>query len=209
MVASMGNLLDSELQSRASNLHANASALQKQERDVVRATENLQRERQKLAREADVATRTVKELGNVQNWAEVLERGFLVLEETVRLANQDSDACSSDGSCTCSECASASEDETDADADADYAQGRMDVDVDLANSLHRQNNPPSGKANGAREDIDMDMENDRDRPPANHDCNTDANMERDAEGDIPKQGDTEQANTTFTRLTTALNPWKR
>lgn len=29
----------------------------------------------------------VKELGNVQNWAEMLERDFLVLQETVRLAN--------------------------------------------------------------------------------------------------------------------------
>jgi len=29
----------------------------------------------------------VKELGNVQNWAEMLERDFLVLSETIRLAN--------------------------------------------------------------------------------------------------------------------------
>lgn len=29
----------------------------------------------------------VKELGNVQNWAEMLERDFLVLGETIRLAN--------------------------------------------------------------------------------------------------------------------------
>ncbi|PTB64392.1 hypothetical protein BBK36DRAFT_1100191, partial [Trichoderma citrinoviride] len=87
VVASIGNMLDSELQSRAALLHANAAALEKQERDVVRATDGLRRETQKLKAEADKAARKVKELGNVQNWAEVLERGFLVLEETVRLAN--------------------------------------------------------------------------------------------------------------------------
>ncbi|KAH0499097.1 hypothetical protein TgHK011_006313 [Trichoderma gracile] len=84
VVASIGNMLDSELQSRAAILHANAAALERQERDVVRATDGLRRETQKLKAEADKAARKVKELGNVQNWAEVLERGFLVLEETVR-----------------------------------------------------------------------------------------------------------------------------
>ncbi|KAM0516018.1 hypothetical protein ACHAPE_005641 [Trichoderma viride] len=104
VVASMGNMLDSELQSRAGILHQNAAALEKQERDVLRATEGLRRETVKLKAEADKAARKVKELGNVQNWAEVLERGFLVLEETVRLANEGDDEDGSEGSCSCSEC---------------------------------------------------------------------------------------------------------
>ncbi|KAL6858409.1 hypothetical protein J3F83DRAFT_717815 [Trichoderma novae-zelandiae] len=87
VVASIGNMLDAELQSRAAVLHANAAALERQERDVARATDGLRRDTQRLRAEADKAARRVKELGNVQNWAEVLERGFLVLEETVRLAN--------------------------------------------------------------------------------------------------------------------------
>ena len=33
----------------------------------------------------------MKELGNVQNWAEMLERDFLVLQETMRLANGGSE----------------------------------------------------------------------------------------------------------------------
>lgn len=130
----MGNLLDSELQTRASILHENAAALDKQERDVLRATEALRREREKLAREADGAARRVKELGNVQNWAEVLERGFLVLEETVRLANRDSGSESGSCSCSCSECGG---------DEGEYGEGMMDVDVDLANSLHRD-----GRVNG-------------------------------------------------------------
>ncbi|KAL7819769.1 hypothetical protein V8C26DRAFT_395148 [Trichoderma gracile] len=107
VVASIGNMLDSELQSRAAILHANAAALERQERDVVRATDGLRRETQKLKAEADKAARKVKELGNVQNWAEVLERGFLVLEETVRLANgggETDDEGGSECSCSCSEC---------------------------------------------------------------------------------------------------------
>ncbi|KAL0783190.1 hypothetical protein CaCOL14_001096 [Colletotrichum acutatum] len=85
VVASIGNMLDGELQTRARMLHANAAALDKQERDVVRATEALRKENDKLAKFSVDAARRVKELGNVQNWAEVLERDFLVLEETLRL----------------------------------------------------------------------------------------------------------------------------
>jgi hypothetical protein len=88
LVASMSNLLDSELQSRAAVLHANAAQLSRQERDVQRATEGLRKENEKLARAARDAGRKIKETGNVQNWAEVLERDFLVLEETVRLARR-------------------------------------------------------------------------------------------------------------------------
>ncbi|KXH46382.1 hypothetical protein CNYM01_09986, partial [Colletotrichum nymphaeae SA-01] len=73
VVASIGNMLDGELQTRARMLHANAAALDKQERDVVRATEALRKENDKLAKFSGDAARRVKELGNVQNWAEVLE----------------------------------------------------------------------------------------------------------------------------------------
>lgn len=153
----MGNLIDSQLQSRAGILHDNAAALDKQERDVVRATEGLRRETEKLAREADAAARRVKELGNVQNWAEVLERGFLVLEETVRLANrQDGGSESGSGSCSCSECGG---DESGGgggdndDDDGEYGEeGMMDVDVDLANSMHRDGNKVSLEAKGPARD---------------------------------------------------------
>ncbi|KAF5134880.1 hypothetical protein E5D57_005517 [Metarhizium anisopliae] len=153
VVASMGNLIDSQLQSRAGILHDNAAALDKQERDVVRATEGLRRETEKLAREADAAARRVKELGNVQNWAEVLERGFLVLEETVRLANrQDGGSESGSGSCSCSECGGDEsggdeEEEEEEEDDGEYGEeGMMDVDVDLANSMHRDGNKVSLEA---------------------------------------------------------------
>ncbi|ORY64339.1 uncharacterized protein BCR38DRAFT_485498 [Pseudomassariella vexata] len=91
LVASMSNLLDSELQGRAALLHSNAAALAKQEKDVAKATEGLRKENDKLAKVARDAGRKIKETGNVQNWAEVLERDFLVLEETLRLVREGSD----------------------------------------------------------------------------------------------------------------------
>lgn len=88
IIASMSNLLDHKLQIRATQLHSNSAALAKQEADVARATEGLRKETAKLERVAKDAGRKVKELGNVQNWAEVLERDLLVIEETIRLANR-------------------------------------------------------------------------------------------------------------------------
>lgn len=109
VVASIGNMLDTQLQSRAAILHENAAALNKQERDVIQATEALRVEREKLAREADTAAKRLKEIGNVQNWAEVVERGFVLVEETLRLANGGGSDGSISGSdtasvCSCSEC---------------------------------------------------------------------------------------------------------
>lgn len=123
VVASLGNMVDTELQSRASILHENAAALDRQEKDVLAATAGLRREREKLAKEAGAAARKLKELGNVQNWAEVLEGKFLVLEETVRLANggreyKEGEEGSESGSgsycsCSCSDCGDNDDDRRD------------------------------------------------------------------------------------------------
>ncbi|KAH7155337.1 hypothetical protein B0J13DRAFT_618794 [Dactylonectria estremocensis] len=128
VVATMENMMDSELQWRASTLHANATQLGRQAADVEKATDGLRREREKLGREADAAAKRLKELGNVQNWAEVLERDFLVLEETVRLANGEGSSC-----CSCSDCGSGSESGSVMSDDDRRGNGdRMDVDADAA-----------------------------------------------------------------------------
>ena len=57
---------------------------------MVKATEGLRKEGDKLKKVADEGMRRVKELGNVQNWAEMLERDFLVLGETLRLVERGS-----------------------------------------------------------------------------------------------------------------------
>lgn len=48
----------------------------------------MRKETDKLKKVADEGAKRVKELGNVQNWAEMLERDFLVLGETMKLVRQ-------------------------------------------------------------------------------------------------------------------------
>lgn len=81
-------MLDRELSGRAAQLHANNAAIEKQERDVSRAVDALKRENDKLAKLASEHTRKVKEIGNVQYWAEMLEREFLIIEETLRMVKE-------------------------------------------------------------------------------------------------------------------------
>ncbi|KAJ6788598.1 hypothetical protein PWT90_05494 [Aphanocladium album] len=162
VVASIGNMLDTELQGRATILHENAAALDKQERDVLAATDGLRREREKLAREADGAARRLKEVGNVQNWAEVLERGFLVLEETVRLANREGDSdgygsWSGSGSaseCSCSDCGRTLDGEPGGEEEhvGDDDAGKMDVDRDVNDGQAQA----QGKGKGKDVDVVMD-----------------------------------------------------
>ena len=83
----IGSHMDSTLKSRAQNLHANNTVLDKQISELQNSTKVLSKETDKLKKIADDATRKLKEVGNVQNWAEVMEREFLILEETVRLAD--------------------------------------------------------------------------------------------------------------------------
>lgn len=118
-------MVDTSLHPRASVLHENARALEGQEKDVVAATEALRKERELLSKEADKAAKGLKEVGHVQNWAEVLERQFLVLEETVRLADggdsgSEGSVCSS---CSCSDCG-----KNDARSDVGVGNDRGDVD---------------------------------------------------------------------------------
>jgi hypothetical protein len=135
-------MLDSHLRDRASVLHSNAAAISKQQVAVQKATDGLRKENDKLAKVADDAARRVKELGNVQNWAEVLERDFLVLEETLRLVRGEGEAGSWSGSQSGSSWSGSSGDSESGDEDVrmegdgkvDKGKGRetdedpMDVD---------------------------------------------------------------------------------
>ncbi|KAG7111838.1 hypothetical protein HYQ45_001885 [Verticillium longisporum] len=151
VVASIGNILDSELQSRATMLHANAAAISRQERDVVRATDGLRRENDKLAKWSGDAARRVKELGNVQNWAEVLERDFLVLEETMRLVREGSSgSCGSwSGSGSRSGSWSGSDDGGDGGARVDGdGDVRMAEDMEPGGARLAPDSPGKGKGKG-------------------------------------------------------------
>jgi hypothetical protein len=91
--ASMNNIgssLDNDLKSRATTLHANSAALDKQQKQLIKETANLKKQTDALVKVANEGMKGLKETGDVQNWAEVLEREFLVLEETMRLVEEGS-----------------------------------------------------------------------------------------------------------------------
>lgn len=139
LVASLGNALDTELQSRAALLHSNQRAIEKQERDVGKALEELRKEDEKLMKVLNDGSRKVKELGDVQNWAERLERDFLVVEETMRLVNEGdssgswSGSGSESGSWSGSESGSEREGEAgDGEGDVRMVDGGLDADGEAA-----------------------------------------------------------------------------
>jgi hypothetical protein len=75
---SIGQTATQELQARAVDLHANTKVIEKQEKVLATGVKGLGKEREKLGRVVGEGMKVIKELGNVQNWAEVLERDFLV-----------------------------------------------------------------------------------------------------------------------------------
>lgn len=82
---SAGSNYDNRMQRRAADLHANAGAISKQETQVKKNTAALAKESAKWQKELDKTTKGLKEFGDLQNFAEMMERDFLVLEETLRL----------------------------------------------------------------------------------------------------------------------------
>jgi hypothetical protein len=85
---SVGTNLDADLRSRAANLHENAAALDKQEADLKKSTQGLAKQNDQWQKLADQGRDGLKEVGDVQNWAELIERDLLILEETVKLAEE-------------------------------------------------------------------------------------------------------------------------
>ncbi|KAK0356047.1 hypothetical protein LTR91_007527 [Friedmanniomyces endolithicus] len=80
-----GSAYDAKYQRRATDLHANARAISKQEDQLKKNAAALAKESDKWQKELDKATKGLNEFGDLQNWAEMMERDFLVLEETLRL----------------------------------------------------------------------------------------------------------------------------
>ncbi|RHZ51035.1 uncharacterized protein CDV56_107125 [Aspergillus thermomutatus] len=81
---SAGANYDAELRDRARTLHENGAALDKQEAELRRTTAELGRQNEQWAKVADTAREGLKEIGDVQNWAELIERDLLVVEEMLR-----------------------------------------------------------------------------------------------------------------------------
>lgn len=84
-LASAGASLDNEMRTRAADLHANSTAISKQEAQLSKQTTALSKESAQLEKLLASGTKKLNEVGDIQNWAEMLERDLLVLEETVRI----------------------------------------------------------------------------------------------------------------------------
>src|SRR5580704_12964495 len=91
-LSSVGGSIDSEITSRAADIHSNAAALEKQEKELAKQTAALAKQTTQLQKMADSSTKKLNDLGDVQNWAEVIERDLLVLEETMRLVEGKPDS---------------------------------------------------------------------------------------------------------------------
>ncbi|KAF9738051.1 hypothetical protein PMIN06_002927 [Paraphaeosphaeria minitans] len=86
-LAAVGSSVDNEMRTRAADLHKNSEAIAKQEKDLAKATNTLSKESAQWQKLADTSTKKLNEIGDIQNWAEMLERDLLVLEETLRLVD--------------------------------------------------------------------------------------------------------------------------
>ncbi|KAI4214026.1 MAG: hypothetical protein LQ351_003430 [Letrouitia transgressa] len=81
-----------DLQTRASDLHSNSLALSRQEHDVGGATKDLANEGDRWQKVLENGAKGVKETGDVQNWAEMLERDLCVLEEVADIVEENKGA---------------------------------------------------------------------------------------------------------------------
>lgn len=85
----VGSYGDAELQARAKDLHSNAATISRQEAQVTERAEALAKHTAQFQQLADESRGKLKEIGDVQNWAELLERDLQVLEETLRIAKEE------------------------------------------------------------------------------------------------------------------------
>lgn len=86
-LASVGGSVDAELRTRAADLHANSAAITKQENELAKQAAALAKQSALWQKLADTSTKKLNEIGDIQNWAEMIERDLLVLEETLKLVD--------------------------------------------------------------------------------------------------------------------------
>ncbi|KAK3045235.1 hypothetical protein LTS18_014263, partial [Coniosporium uncinatum] len=85
-LASIGGSYDKDMRRRAADLHSNSAAIAKQEKELAKQTAALAKHSAQWQKMADTSTKKLNEIGDIQNWAEMIERDLLVVEETLRLA---------------------------------------------------------------------------------------------------------------------------
>ena len=82
---SVGSSYTTDLHTRAADLHTSAASIAQQERNLKQQTHVLAKQTIQWKTLADTTTKQLNEFGDMQNWAEMIERDLLVVEETMRL----------------------------------------------------------------------------------------------------------------------------
>ncbi|OMP85527.1 putative biogenesis of lysosome-related organelles complex 1 subunit 1 [Diplodia seriata] len=90
-LSSVGGSMNAEMRQRAADIHANAAAIEKQEKELAKQTAALAKDGDKWQKMADQNVKKLNEMGDLQNWTEMIERDLLVVEETLRLAEGEAD----------------------------------------------------------------------------------------------------------------------
>ncbi|KLJ11272.1 DNA mismatch repair protein PMS2 [Blastomyces silverae] len=88
-LTSVGTNLDTDLRQRAQALHDNEGAIKNQEEKLKKTTRDLAKQSKELEKLADMGRKGLNEVGDLQNWAELIERDLLITEETLRLAEEE------------------------------------------------------------------------------------------------------------------------
>ncbi len=90
-LTSIGNSHISALEQRVGDIHSNSLAISKQEDEIEKESKKLADESRKHEKVADDVGSKLKELGDIQNWAEVMERDLLVLETAMGMGEGEDD----------------------------------------------------------------------------------------------------------------------
>jgi predicted nucleic acid-binding Zn-ribbon protein len=74
-----------------------SQSISAQRRILVQDTQKLSRQAQELEKTLDQSVDQLKEMGDLQNWAEVVFRDISVIEETLRMVEEEEEAANSRG----------------------------------------------------------------------------------------------------------------
>ncbi|KAL0258942.1 E3 ubiquitin-protein ligase tom1 [Diplodia seriata] len=77
-LSSVGGSMNAEMRQRAADIHANAAAIEKQEKELAKQTAALAKDGDKWQKMADQNVKKLNEMGDLQNWTEMIERDLLV-----------------------------------------------------------------------------------------------------------------------------------
>ncbi|KAI5791596.1 GCN5-like protein 1-domain-containing protein [Peziza echinospora] len=85
----LGSQVDADLRDRITTIHLNAQTLETQTRTLKNRTASLSKTTRQWSGMAEGARSRLKEIGDIQNWAEMIEHELLVMEETMNIVYND------------------------------------------------------------------------------------------------------------------------